>query len=147
MTAVAIVAVAAAAVALAALVATLLVLRSARRHALSLDAEIERGKAAFDEVVAHESAVRAEELARTLARERADSLSQLAEEERRIAEDRRRDVAERERDATARLGESMTEVQRRVEQRLADWSSDLEKLQQGMTDELARVAQRQRQIT
>ena len=45
-----------------------------------------------------EAAERAAELERMLARARADSVSLLAEEERRIAEERRREFAERERD-------------------------------------------------
>ena len=65
-----------------------------------------------------------------LARARADSLSALVAEERRIAEERRREVADREREATAELAEALATAQRRVEQRLATWSSDLEKLQQ-----------------
>jgi hypothetical protein len=86
------------------------------------------------------------ELAQTLARQRADSLSQLAEEERKIADERRRDVLERERDAGARLGEQLTEVQRSVEQRLTDWASDVEQLQEGLHEELRRIEARQRQL-
>lgn len=141
-----IVAVAAAALAVLALIASLLVLRKVRRHQNVLDAEIERGKVAFDEVIAREVAARAEELERTMARLRADSLSQLAEEERRIAEERRRDVAERERDASARLGEQLTLVQQSVAQRLTDWASDVEKLQEGLAEELRRIEVRQRQL-
>jgi uncharacterized protein YukE len=141
-----IVAIAAALVAVLALLASVLVLRTVRRHQQLLDREIERGKAAFDEVIAREVGERTEELERTLARMRADSLSQLAEEERRIAEERRRDVAERERDASARLGEQLTVVQQTVAQRLTDWASDVEKLQEGLAEELRRIEVRQRQL-
>ncbi len=146
MTASTIVAIAAAAVAVLALVASVLVLRNVRRHQQLLAREIERGKASFDEVVAREAAQRAEELERTLARLRADSLSQLAEEERRIAEERRRDVSERERDASARLGERLIVVQQTVAQRLSDWASDIEKLQEGLAEELRRIEVRQRHL-
>jgi uncharacterized protein YukE len=146
MTASTIVAIAAALVAVLALLASVLVLRTVRRHQQLLDREIERGKAAFDEVIAREVGERTEELERTLARMRADSLSQLAEEERRIAEERRRDVAERERDASARLGEQLTVVQQTVAQRLTDWASDVEKLQEGLAEELRRIEVRQRQL-
>jgi len=145
-TAATIVAVVAAALAGAALVACIVVLRKVRAHQALLDREIERGKAVFDEVVAQESARRAEELQATLARARADSISQLAEEERRIAEERRRDVAERERDATARLGEQLVQAQAAVEQRLGGWQGDIEKLQEGLTDELRRIEAKQRQL-
>jgi len=145
-TAAVIVAIVAAALAGAALVGCVLVLRKVQAHQGVLDREIERGKGLFDEVIAHESRRRSEELQATLARERADSISQLAEEERRIAEERRRDVAERERDATARLGEQLIEAQALVEQRHGDWQSDVEKLQEGLNDELRRVEAKQRQL-
>src|SRR5690242_524614 len=108
-----------------------MVLRKVRSHQRVLEREIERGRAAFDDIVATEVQERTAELERTMARLRADSLSQLAEEERRIAEERRRDVAERERDATARLSEQLVAAQAGVEQRLADWTHDIEKLQEG----------------
>ena len=57
-----IVAVSAASVAVLALVASLLILRKVRSHQQLLEREIERGKTAFDEVVAHELAQRADEL-------------------------------------------------------------------------------------
>jgi uncharacterized protein YukE len=145
-TAATIVAIAAASLAVLALLASVLVLRKVRSHERLLERQIEQGKAAFDEVVAQELRQRSEELERTLARLRADSLSQLAEEERRIAEERRRDVVERERDASARLGEQLTEVQRSVEQRLTDWASDVEQLQEGLNEDLRRIEARQRQL-
>jgi uncharacterized membrane-anchored protein YhcB (DUF1043 family) len=145
-TAAAIVAVVAAVAAVAALGACIRVLRKVRAHQGLLERELERGKAAFDEVVAAEVTRRSAELQATLARERADSLSKLAEEERRIAEERRRDVAERERDATARLGAQLVQAQAQIEHRLGDWSNDIEKLQQGLTDELKRIETRQRQL-
>jgi uncharacterized phage infection (PIP) family protein YhgE len=142
----AITAVAAAAVALLALAACVVVTRKVRRQQQLLEGEIERGKAEFDTVVAHEAQLRSTELASTLARVRADSLSQLVEEERRIAEERRRDVAERERDAGVRLGDQLVAVQRTVEQRLTGWTADVEKLQEGLTEELRRIEGRQRHL-
>jgi len=130
----------------AVLVACVGALRKARAHGRLLETEIERGKAAFDEIVAEEVQRRSTELQATLARARAESLSQLADEERRIADERRRDVAERERDATAHLAEQLVAAQGAVEQRLVDWANDLEKLQQGLTDELTRIEAKQRQL-
>ena len=146
MTAAAIIAVVAAAIAGTSLVACVLVLRKVRAHERLLDRTIERGRAAFDEVVTQEIAQRASELEATLARARADSISQLADEERRIAEERRRDVSERERDATARLGQQLVQAQSAVDQRLVDWQSDVEKLKQGLDEELKRIEGRQRQL-
>lgn len=145
MIAAAIVAVAAAAAAVLALGAAILVLRKVRAHERLLGREIERGKTAFDEVVAAEIAQRSDELERTMARLRADALSALTEEERRIADDRRRDVAERERDATAHLMEQLVVAQAGVEQRLSEWTSDVEKLQAGLADDLKRIEARQQQ--
>ena len=146
MTVAAIVAVVAAALAVAAFAGSLVALGKTRRQQGMLDRELERNKAEFDRVVAAELAERSEQLAALLARARADTFSQLAEEERRIAEERRRDVAERERDASARLGEQLLAVQSAVEQRLGDWSNDVAKLQEGLVDELKRVETRQRQL-
>ena len=146
MTPATIVAIAAAVVAVLALIASLAVLRKVQSHQRLLESEIERGKSAFDEVVARELAQRADELERTLALLRADSMSQLAEEERRIAEERRRDVAERERDATARLSEQLVAAQSAVEQRLADWASDVGKLQESLADDLQRVEAKQQAL-
>ena len=140
------VAVAAACVAVLALLASLFVLVKVRSHQRLLEREIEHGKSAFDEVIALELAQRAEELEHTLARLRADSLSLLAEEERRITEERRRDVAERERDATERLSEQLLAAQTAVEQRLAEWTSDVGKLQESLGDDLKRVEARQKAL-
>src|SRR5207245_963707 len=133
-------------VAVVALLGSVVPLRRLRKYQRMLEREMEVGKAEFDQVVARELEQRTEELGRLLARSRADTLSQLAEEERRIADERRRDVAERERDATARLGEQLLAAQRAVEQRLGDWSNDVTKLQEGLADELKRVEARQRTL-
>jgi hypothetical protein len=133
-------------VAVGALVASIFLLRRLNTREQILEREIDRGKAEFDRVVALELEQRTEELARLLARARADTMSQIAEEERRIADERRRDVAERERDATAHLGDQLVAAQRSVEQRLGDWNNDVSKLQEGLTDELKRVEARQRQL-
>ena len=140
------IAIVAALVALVAAGLTLSALARMRRRARTLEQEIERGKTEFDTVVAAEVAERSQELERTLARLRADALSGYADEERRIAEERRRDVAEREREATAKLGEQLLAAQRAVEQRLAEWASDVEKLQEGLTVEVKKLETKQRQL-
>jgi hypothetical protein len=145
-TAATIIAVIAAVVAVGAVVACVVSLRRLQSRQRVLEREIDRGKEEFDRVVARELEQRTEELSRLLARSRADTLSQLAEEERKIADERRRDVAERERDATARLGDQLVAAQRAVEQRLSNWNNDVSKLQEGLTDELKRVEARQRQL-
>ncbi len=146
MTASVVVAVVAACVAGVAVVACVLVLRKVREHEQLLAREIDRGKSEFDAVVAREVEQRSQELERTLARSRAESLSQLAEEERRIADERRRDVAERERDATLKLDNQLLTVQAAVEQRVVDWAGDVDQLKAGLETELKHIEARHRQL-
>jgi hypothetical protein len=108
-----------------------------------IDAELEAAETRLRDVAERETKMRTEELERTLARARADSSSQFAEEERRHAEARRNELVERERRISSELGETVALVERRVEQRLADWAGDLDRIQQGMTSRLAELAQRQ----
>jgi hypothetical protein len=108
-----------------------------------VDEELEAAETRLREVAEGETKMRTEELERTLARARADSSSQFAEEERRLAEARRKELVERERRISSELGETVALVERRVEQRLADWAGDLDRIQQGMTSRLAELAQRQ----
>ena len=143
MTIVSIVAAVIACLAAGAAIAALLRMRAKTR---TLEEEIERGQAHFDEVLSREAEVRAAELEQNLALARSQALSVLAEEERRITEERRRDVAERERDATAKLVAALTDVQRSVEQRFADWGTDVTTLQQSLASELERIGQRQQQL-
>lgn len=142
----AVVAVAAAVLAVAAAAAALAAFARARARTRTLEEEIERGKATFDEVIAREAAARAEELGQRMALARAEALSALAGDERRITEERRHDLAERERDATTKLTAALAQAQRSVEQRFADWNTDLTALQQNLADELERIGQRQQQL-
>ena len=141
-----IVAVAAAVASGLSLLASVVILRRVRARERILETEIERGKREFDAVVAHEVSVRTEQLESTLARLRAEALSELAAEERRIADERRREVGEREREATAQLGQQLVAAQQAVEQRLSQWASDVEKLQEGLAAELERIETRQRHL-
>jgi hypothetical protein len=140
------VSIAAALAACAAAGAAFVALRRTQAASKALDDEIERGKARFDQVLAGEAELRAEELEQSLALARSQAISVLGEEERRITEERRRDVAERERDATAKLVAALTEAQRSVEERFADWGSEVAGLQHGLTSELERVGTRQQQL-
>ncbi|HEY4346438.1 MAG TPA: hypothetical protein VGM80_02540 [Gaiellaceae bacterium] len=121
-------------------------LTRARNRMRTLEEEIERGRAHFDETIANEAQLRATELAEMMALARSHALSMLAEEERRIVEERRRDVAERERDATTKLATALAAAQRSVEQRFAQWGTDVTGLQQGLTSELEKIGQRQQQM-
>jgi hypothetical protein len=109
-----------------------------------IDADMDAAETALRELVERETARRGDELERTLTRARADTSSRLAEEERRLAEARLGELDQQERRLAAELGEALALVERRVEQRLSDWSGDLDRIQQGLTTRLGELAQRQR---
>ena len=109
-----------------------------------VEAELDRARDELTRVIREQTAASTAEIQRMLARERADSLSRLQEEERRIAEDRRRDVMERERQAGSQLGMRLAEAHERMEQRYASWSADLDRTHQALTAELAKLAERQK---
>ncbi len=75
-----IVAVAAAGIAVLCLIASAVILAKVRAKERMLESEIERGKQDFDAIVARELTQRGEELESTLARVRADALSELPSE-------------------------------------------------------------------
>lgn len=111
-----------------------------------VEAELDRARDELTKVIRAETAASAAEIHRLVARERADTISRLQEEVRAIAEERRRDVVERELQAGSELGAKMTAAQERVEQRLAGWSSDLDRAKQSLTAELAKLAERQKTL-
>jgi hypothetical protein len=100
----------------------------------------------LEELVSEQTAASAEELKARLARMRADSLSILAEDERRIADERRQELAERERAAGVELADALAATARRVEERLRGWGDDLDRAQQNLETELRRLEQRQKQL-
>jgi hypothetical protein len=104
-----------------------LLLRSALRRAETIDHHLNDAQGKLNALVERESAERAAELERTLARARADSVSLLVEEERVIAEQRRKEFAEREQEVVASLTASLVSTQAQVEQRLASWAQDLDR--------------------
>jgi DNA repair exonuclease SbcCD ATPase subunit len=120
--------------------------RRATLHGRRIEAEIARAEARLATVVARGGDERSAELERVLARARAESLSLIADEERRIVESRRAAIAEREQVAAHELNKALAETQRRVEQRLAAWSGDLERAQANMFDQLQTLAGRQRRL-
>jgi hypothetical protein len=123
-----------------------LALRKGTERARDVERSVAEARARIDELVSREVEQRATELERVLSRARADSLSALAEEERKIAADRRAVVVEREREAGARLAEALAAVQRQVEQRIRDWRDDLDRTQATLTAQVARLGERQREL-
>ncbi len=116
--------------------------RSARR----VEEQLSRAQARLNSLIAREAEERSTELEHALARARADSVSILEEQERRIAEERRAAALERSRIATDELGEALTAAQQQVDARLNAWRDDLERAQNAVTDQLAQLAQRQKQL-
>src|SRR5919198_3099202 len=86
-------------------------------RAARIDEDLAEAEGPLHGLVEREAAQRTEELERTLARARADSVSRLAEEERRIADPRRAELAEGERRTASALGDPPTRAERPVEQR------------------------------
>ena len=115
-------------------------------HARKVEREIVRAEARLAAQVARGADERAAELERVLARARAESLSLIASEERKIVDSRRNAIAEHERASARGLTDALAETQRRVEQRLAAWSEDVERAQANLFDKLQRLAARQRRL-
>src|SRR5512134_4116537 len=118
--------------------------RKRAQRIADVEAELDRARNELQRVIRDETASSTAEIQRLLARERADLLSRLQEEERKIAEERRRDVLERERRAGSELNSKLAEAQERMEQRFASWSADLDRTHQALTAELAKLAERQK---
>jgi hypothetical protein len=123
-----------------------LAVRRALDRALAIDQETQRVRAAVRAATDEELRVRTTELEQALQLARAESISRLADEERRIAEQRRHAVVEREQEATRRLTASLIEVERRVEQRIAAWVGDLERGEARLAEEVERLATRQKDL-
>ncbi len=121
-------------------------LRKGTERARNVERSVAEARAQLDELVAREVEQRAVELERLLSRARADSLSALAEEERRVAAERRAVVVEREREAGTRLAEALATVQRQVEQRIRDWRDDLDRTQATLSAQVTRLGERQREL-
>ena len=121
-------------------------LRSALRKADDFDAHLDAAQTTLRGLVDAEARERAAELDRALARARADSVSMLVEEERRLAEDHRREFAQREREIAANLTEGLTATQVRVDERLAGWAQDLDRVAGATKSRIAELAQRQKQL-
>src|SRR5207302_2461235 len=88
---------------------------------------------------------RAAELKRSLAIARSELGGILAEEARRLAEERRQEFEETERRAATEYSSRLHQVQQRVEERLAGWAQDLERLGTDLAGAIERLEERQRE--
>src|SRR5919204_3750077 len=93
-----------------------------------------------------EAQARVEELRRSVPFISAEINAELGKEARRLAEERRREFDEREQKAAADLSSRLIQIQQRVEERLQGWTADLERLQDELESELARLEERQRKL-
>jgi len=109
----------------------------------SIEAESALVLEQLGDLIATEAEVRATELEHTLARERAETIHLIGEEERRIRELRRAEVEREAEAARASLIEGVTATQQRLEQRLTAWTSDLERAQQQLKVRLEELIRRQ----
>ena len=83
------------------------------------------------------------ELDRTLARERAETMHVLVEQERELRETRRREAEQEAELAETQLIETISQSQQRIEQRLSAWSADLERAQQQLKSRLEDLIRQQ----
>jgi len=94
-------------------------------RARRIEHELERARTMLRSELDGEVRSRVGELERILARARADSSSQLAEQERALAETRRNSVAEAEQSLKEKLAQMLAKTQRDVEERVESWQRDL----------------------
>jgi hypothetical protein len=123
-----------------------LVVAWALARAADTEGHVTAAQERLQALVDKEASDRAAELERTRARARADSISLLAEEERRISEERRTAFGERERELVTSLTNALTETQAQVSQRLADWKRDLDRAADSTKVRLAELGERQKQL-
>ena len=116
------------------------------RRGRSLDADFTRADERLRSLIERESKERAAELERTLALARADSASILADDERRLADERRRSLVTREAELRDGLAASLSAAQQQVQRRFAEWSGDLDRVQERLAEQISRVGERQREL-
>jgi hypothetical protein len=119
--------------------------RRAHARASAVDDLIAAARTRLRLVVEGETTAHADEIRRLLARERAESISALAAEERRLADERRGTFEARERLVGDALADRFAEAERRVDERLQAFTDDLDRAQRHLEAQLARLEQRHRQ--
>ena len=116
------------AVAIAVAIGLWLSLARARSRASETDALVAEAAVHSSAAVEQETAAARGGDPTDAGRERADTISQLAEEERRLGEERRATFAERERRAGEVLADTFADVERRLDERLQGVADDLDGL-------------------
>jgi hypothetical protein len=116
-----------------------------KRKSQEAEQAFEEERAKLKTLIEQEYQERAAELRRSLAIVRSELGGILAEEARRLAEERRQEFEEKERRAATEYSIRLHQVQQRVEERLAEWAQDLERLETGLAGAISRVEERQRE--
>jgi hypothetical protein len=112
----------------------------------ALDEDFLRAEERLHTLIERESTNRAAELDRLLSISRADSVSLLADEERRLTEERRGSLLTREAQLRDELAASLSAAQQQVERRFAEWSGDLDRVQERLAEQISGVGERQREL-
>ncbi|MGH3012726.1 MAG: hypothetical protein ACRDMY_12945 [Gaiellaceae bacterium] len=105
----------------------------------------DQARARLDAYLDQHAEERRAEIERVLARERAEASHALGEQERRLAEERRDTIARQAENARMELTGAVADAQGRLETRLMAWAADLDRSQQELEGQLARLSQRQKQ--
>jgi hypothetical protein len=116
---------------------------AARRRLGEIDERVGAAIRDFDERLEAHGELRAAELARTLARERAETSHLLVRQERELAEARRLAVEQQAAGAGDELTARVADLQARHEQRLTAWASDLERAQRELKERLEQLIREQ----
>ena len=122
-----------------------LALRRSRARRDDVAQQIAIARTAVRKAVEEETEAQVAEIRRVHARERAESASALAEEERRLSDERRAVFLDLERKAGDELSDLLARSERRLEERLRGFSDDLERAQRHLETQLARLQQQQTQ--
>jgi hypothetical protein len=102
-----------------------------------VERELERGRAQLRAMIDTEASQRSGELERILARARADSSSQMAEQERGLAETRRHALAEAEQAVHQKLAQMLAEAQHEIEERIISMRGDLGRTENVLSREVS----------
>jgi hypothetical protein len=122
-----------------------LALGRAKKRAEDTDQLVASARTQLRQAVEEETAKHTEEIRRVLARERAESVSALAAEERKLTDSHRGEFAARERRAGEQLAGTLAEVERRVDERIRSFTDDLDRANRHVETQLARLEQSHRQ--
>jgi hypothetical protein len=125
--------------------ATLYALARGLRRVRDLERVGESARERLEAYLDEQAEQRRAELERTVARERANAIYVLGEQERKLAEERRDQIARQAEGSRVELAEAVASAQERLESRLRAWAADLDRGQRELETQLGELGQRQRE--